>query len=169
MSSLAHVCIIFSSYVFRSAMDNSDGSATGRGGRIRHDTYRHLLAFDTRIYTLCSMEHFQISCTLLLVVYNWHFDLHILCICDLKQFVISLRYNFYFFLLTAHALRWGDYLCSFAFFMAPVEFDNPFSNRLPRQWGACSFTLYNSPEYSFVNELSSESYRVFSHYHNAGV
>ena len=66
-------------------MDNSDRSATGRGGSIRRDTYRHLLAFDSRIYALCSMEHFQISCTLLFVGYNWHFDLNILCTCDVPQ------------------------------------------------------------------------------------
>ena len=40
-------------------MDNSDGSATGRGGSIRRDTYRHLLAFYSRIYALCSMVHFR--------------------------------------------------------------------------------------------------------------
>ena len=88
-------------------MDNSegDGSATGRGGSIRRDTYRHLLAFDSRIYAPCSMKHFRISCTLLLVAYNWHFDLHILRTCDVPQFVIYLRRHFDFFLLTAHALR----------------------------------------------------------------
>ena len=53
----------------------------------------------------CSMEHFQISGTLLLVDYNWHFDLHILCTCDVPQFVIYLRRYFDVFLLTAHALR----------------------------------------------------------------
>ena len=105
MSRFAHVCIFFSSYVFRPAMDNSNRSATGRGGSIRRDTYRHLLAFDSRIYSLCSMEHFQIACTLLLVGYNWHVDLHILCTCDVPQFVIYLRRHFGFFLLTAHALR----------------------------------------------------------------
>ena len=106
-SSYAHSCIIFSSYVFRPAMDSSDESATGRGGSIGCNTYRHLLAFHSRIYALCSMEHFQISCTLQLVGYNWHFDLHILCTCDVPQFVISLWCNFDFFVLTAHALRWG--------------------------------------------------------------
>ena len=107
ISSYAHSFIIFSSNVFRSAMDSSDGSATGRGWSIRRYTYRQLLAFDTRFYALCSMEHFQISCTLKVVGYNWHFDLHILCTSDVPQFVNSIRCNFDFFLLTTYALRWG--------------------------------------------------------------
>ena len=105
MSSSSHSFVIFSSYLFRPEMDNSDGSTTGRGGSIRRDTYRHLLAFDSRIYALCSMKHSQISCTPLLVGYNWHFDLHILCTCDVPQFLISLRCHFVLFLPTAHALR----------------------------------------------------------------
>ena len=137
MSSYAHSFIIFLSYVFLPAMDGSDGSATGRGWSIRRYTYRHLLAFNTRVCALCSMEHFQILCTLHLVGYNWHFDLHILCTCDVPQFVISIRCHFDSFLLTTHSLRWGDYLCAFAFFLSLLEFDNQFSNRMQRQWEAC--------------------------------
>ena len=62
---------------------------------------------------------------------NYHGHYRLFCIFCASVTCRNLRFLsvviFHFFLLTAHALKWGDYLCSFAFFMPLFEFDNPFS------------------------------------------